>query len=177
MSYFCYVQFLLRDILQYDLTIDDAINRMTNAKRTCDLILGVGDGKMNMFRAFQYSSSVLKIQDDRNQMPLNSTWHPRIPNMVYYGMDWICPGYNLVLSKLLQQYYGKLTPEVGYQYITAMEQSGDSHLAWYDLTNMQIWVSFAAPHASTGPAAAYARQFAKFDVNALFAEPHPALLE
>jgi isopenicillin-N N-acyltransferase like protein len=160
--------FLLRDILQYDITIDDAINRMANAKRTCDLILGVGDGKMNEFRAFQYSSSVLNVMNDRNQMPLNATWHPRIPNIVYYGMDWVCPGYNLVLSRLLQKYYGSLTPEVGYQYITAMEQSGDSHLAWYDLTNMEIYLSFAAPHASTGPAEAYARQFAKFDVTALF---------
>lgn len=166
--------FLLRDILQYDITIDDAINRMANAKRTCDLILGVGDGKMNEFRAFQYSSSVLNIMDDRNQQPLNATWHPRIPNVVYYGMDWICPGYNLILSKLIQKYYGQLTPEVGYQYITAMEQSGDSHLAWYDLTNMKIFVSFAAPHASTGPSEAYARQFAKFDVNALFDESPPS---
>jgi exportin-7 len=28
-------QFLLRDILQWDVTIDDAINRMINTRRTC----------------------------------------------------------------------------------------------------------------------------------------------
>jgi isopenicillin-N N-acyltransferase-like protein len=27
--------FLLRDILQFDLTVDDAITRMINSKRTC----------------------------------------------------------------------------------------------------------------------------------------------
>jgi hypothetical protein len=36
----------LRDILRYDYTIDDSITRMDDAKRTCDLILGVGDGKV-----------------------------------------------------------------------------------------------------------------------------------
>jgi hypothetical protein len=31
----------------------DAITRITNATRTCDLILGAGDGKASTFRAFQ----------------------------------------------------------------------------------------------------------------------------
>lgn len=70
--------FLLRDILQFDYTIDDAINRMINARRTCDLILGVGDGKLGIFRAFQYSHSVLRVQDDMNMQPYNETWHPRM---------------------------------------------------------------------------------------------------
>ncbi len=42
--------FLIRDILQFDKSLDEAINRITNAKRTCDLILGVGDGNANAFR-------------------------------------------------------------------------------------------------------------------------------
>ena len=37
---------MLRDILQFDNTLDDAINRMANTERTCNLILGVGDGKV-----------------------------------------------------------------------------------------------------------------------------------
>jgi hypothetical protein len=43
------VQYLLRDILQFDNTLNDSINRITNAHRTCDLILGVGDGKVVYF--------------------------------------------------------------------------------------------------------------------------------
>jgi len=42
--YVC-VQNILRDILQFDTTIVEAEARLTNANRTCDLILGVGDGK------------------------------------------------------------------------------------------------------------------------------------
>ena len=34
--------YLIRDILQYDNTVTDADNRITEAQKTCDLILGVG---------------------------------------------------------------------------------------------------------------------------------------
>nr|XP_006823778.1 PREDICTED: protein dcd1B-like [Saccoglossus kowalevskii] len=37
--------YILRDILQFDNTLDDSINRIANARRTCNLILGVGDAK------------------------------------------------------------------------------------------------------------------------------------
>jgi hypothetical protein len=85
-------------------------------------------------------------------------------------MDWICPSYNLVLSQQLRKYYGQLTPELGIQYITAVEKSGDNHLAFYDLTNMHMYVSFAAPHSVGGPVAAYDRQFTKFNVRQLLTE-------
>ena len=68
------VQYLLRDILQFDATLSDSMSRITNAHRTCDLILGVGDGKVSFltsvisdgmythqidsFRGVEYSKSV-----------------------------------------------------------------------------------------------------------------------
>jgi isopenicillin-N N-acyltransferase-like protein len=78
--------FLLRDILQYDYTLDDATNRMINTRRTCDLILGVGDGKLGYFSGYEYSYSVLNVFNPLNMEPYNQTWHPRIPNIVYWGM-------------------------------------------------------------------------------------------
>ena len=82
----------MRDILQFDNTFDDAKNRITNAHRTCDLILGVGDGKSSKFNSVQYSYSVANFMDDTNQRPV-ADWHPNIENVVYHGMDWLCPGY------------------------------------------------------------------------------------
>jgi len=165
--------FLLRDILQWDNVLDDAINRMINANRTCDLILGVGDGKTSEFRGMEYSYSVLDIFDDQNMRPNNSTWHPKIPGIVYWGMDWDCPSYNLILSQQMEKYYGEITPELAIQMFTAVEQSGDNHLAFYDLTNMEMYVSYAAPFTVGGPAEGYNRQFTKMDLNALFNEQPP----
>jgi len=159
--------FTLRDILQFDMTVDDASNRLINQKRTCDLILGVGDGKLGEFRGYEYSSSVLNIFDDENMMPYNQTWHPRITDVVYWGMDWICPYFNTLLSEQINKYYGKITPALAIANITAVEQSGDNHLAFYDLTGMQVYVAFAAAPNVGGPVEAYNRQFTQFDVNSL----------
>jgi len=160
--------FTLRDILQFDITVDDATNRMINQKRTCDLILGVGDGKLGEFRGYEYSSSVLNVFDDENLQPYNETWHPRIPDVVYWGMDWICPFFNSLLSQQVNKYYGKITPALAIANISSIEESGDNHLAFYDLTNLQMYVSFAAAPNVGGPVAAYDRQFTQLDLNALF---------
>ena len=42
------LQYLLRDILQFDDSLQKAMHRISSAHRTCDLILGVGDGKVSL---------------------------------------------------------------------------------------------------------------------------------
>lgn len=167
--------FLLRDILRFDVTVDDSISRMANAKRTCDLILGVGDGKLGEFRGFAYGSETFKVMDDQNMLPDAPTWHPRIKHVVYWGMDWVCPAYNTVLSEQIKMHYGSITPEIAIQNITAIEMSGDNHLAFYDLTEMTFWASFAAAKTVGGPVAAYDRQFVKYNAWDLFNEKQPNL--
>jgi isopenicillin-N N-acyltransferase-like protein len=54
------------------------------------LILGVGDGKSNKFNSVQYSASVANFIDDTHLKPV-ADWHPQIENVVYHGMDWLCP--------------------------------------------------------------------------------------
>lgn len=77
------------------------MSRMTNAHRTCDLILGVGDGKVSSyelcgisdvntceqidsFRGVEYSKSVANFFTPENLQP-EADWHPRIPGVVYWG--------------------------------------------------------------------------------------------
>jgi len=160
--------FILRDILQWDQTIDDAISRMINERRTCDLILGVGDGKLKQFRGMQYSYSVLNIFDDINLRPKNSTWHPVIADVVYWGMDWLCPSFNSLLSSLLIKYHGQINIPLAIQKISAVEQSGDNHVAYYDLVDMTLFVSFASARGEGGPPSAYQRQYTKWNLTALF---------
>lgn len=49
--------YLLRDILEFDNTVFESVDRIENANRTCNLILGVGDGKAETARSFAYSAS------------------------------------------------------------------------------------------------------------------------
>ena len=81
--------FILRDILQFDGSLTKAMSRISTANRTCDLILGVGDGNLPVgeapFRGVQYSHDVANFFVDTDMQPVNDTWHPRIQDMVYYG--------------------------------------------------------------------------------------------
>ena len=165
--------FMLREILQYDTTLAGATQRMTTKRRTCDLILGVGDGKSNEVRGFQYSHSVLTSISDKNFIPVNSTWHAPIQDAVYFGMDWICPTFNIVLGAQIRKYYGKITPQIARQYITAVTMSGDNHVVWYDLSNGIMWASFAAPVGAGGQKESYWRQFLEIDTTKAFAETRP----
>jgi len=88
-------------------------------------------------------------------------------------MDWLCPGYTQVLGTQLKKHWGKLTPEIAIRDVMAVEMSGDVHIAVYDLTQNELFVSFAAPHGTDGPQKAYARQYTRFSTTQLFAEPKP----
>ncbi|XP_064597836.1 protein dcd1A-like [Liolophura sinensis] len=164
--------YLLRDILQFDNSLNDSVNRISKAHRTCDLLLGVGDGKTAEFRGIQYSASVANFYDDTNLQPLQD-WHPRIEDTVYWGMDWICPGYNQVLSEQIKKYYGSITPENVIQNIVSIVQTGNLQVAVYDLTNGVAYLSNAAATYESGPKYAYERQFVRLDMKALFNEPRP----
>lgn len=158
---------LLRDILQFDNTISEALDRIKNANRTCDLILGVGDAKSSAVRGIQYSHDVANVYDDSDMKPVNSTWHPLFHNTVYWGMDWLCPNYSQVLANQIGKYHGKLDAETMLRQVTSIVQTGDLHVAVNDLSDMITYVSFAD---KTGKMFAYDGVYTKLDMNELFAE-------
>ncbi|XP_077989372.1 protein dcd1A-like [Glandiceps talaboti] len=166
--------YLLRDILQFDNTVDDAVNRIANAHRTCDLILGVGDAKLNTFRGIQYSAEVSNFFDDLNMRP-DADWHPKIENVVYWGMDWIHPDYSSVLGRQLQKYHGNITAENTIRDIVSIVQTGDLHIAVYDLTSNVMYVANAKKDHAAGPKNAYDRPFIRLDMKKLFDEEKPNL--
>lgn len=174
--------FLLRDILQFDNSYSDAVSRIQTSNRTCDLILGVGDGNANTARAIEYSASVAISFDDKTLQPTNTsgyTWHPRIPDIVYYGMDWLCPSYNQAMANQLLKNYGNINAATTIANIISIVQTGDVHAVVYDLTDDLLYVSFYATANSIvpSPAAAYDRQFTQLNLTALWNEQPPAATE
>jgi len=163
---------VLRDILQFDQTQLDGVSRLASAHRTCDLILGVGGGKERVFNSIQYSYSVCNIMNDENLKPVAS-WHAPIENVVYHGMDWICPGYNSVLHDQLQSFHGNLTVDNAIRQVMSIVQTGDLHVHITDLVNMLMYVAHAASDSVSGPKSAYDRSFLEVDLKGLFAvTPH-----
>lgn len=92
-------------------------------------------------------------------LPQNDTWHPRLKDVVYYGMDWLCPSFSEVLHRQLSSLHGNLTAENAVQYVSSITQTGNlrmcyiANLSWrldicldvayYDLTGMKMYVANA----------------------------------
>ena len=125
------------------------------------------------FRGVQYSHAVANFFDDQNMMPRNDSWHARIPGMVYYGMDWLCPNYSVVLHRQLLALRGKLDPANTVREVLPIVQTGDLHIAIYDLTDGVMYVANARGAGETGPPMAYDRGYVRLNMTALFAtQPH-----
>ena len=152
---------------------------MNNTRRTCDLILGVGcgqEGDDGTFRGYEYSYSTLNVYNWNNLEPYNASadpqWHPRIKDIIYWGMDWLCPNYDIVLSNQLIKYYGNINVDNAISNIIAQTQTGNLHIAIYDYYQDAVFISFHArsDQDSVTLKNAYDRPYVKFDLNSLFSE-------
>ena len=164
--------YVLRDILQFDNNTDNATYRLQNTHRTCNLILGAGSSTNNKFSGYEYSETVLNVYEWDNLEPYNETWHPRIKDIVYWGMDWNCPNYDIVLSQQLQKYYGNINYNNTLRNIVPITSTGDVHIAIYDYQERNLYFAFhAKSDQNTALKNAYKRPYLRYDLNKLFVSP------
>jgi len=156
--------FLLRDILQFDSNIDDALSRIASAHRTCSIHIGLGDIS-GEFKEIDYAHQSVTVYDDYNFPEYPG--HPKFKGLVYLDKH-VQPSHNQCLGSLLQKYYGQITPENTIQYITSLHQTGDMHIAIYDFANKYMYVSNASPVEHF--VKAYDRKFVRFNMGKLFNE-------
>jgi hypothetical protein len=150
--------FLLRDILQYDITIDDAINRMANAERTCQIYVGVGERRLGQFRAFAYAHESLNTYDDINY-PFYTPAHPQMDGVVFVDKH-VQPSGDPCMGTLLSDKYGSIDA-LFMKDLVSQFQTGDHHLAVYDWVSNSILISVASPDLrnSSATAPAYNQPF------------------
>jgi isopenicillin-N N-acyltransferase-like protein len=167
--------YILRDVLQYADSLEDARNTVANANRTCNLIIGLGDGEEAHVNGVEFSGYVANFYDDKNQLPVNDTWHPVVEDAVYNGMDWLCPGYTQKLGEQLQKWHGQIDENVIIHDILPTVQSGNLHSVVYDLHESNMHISFCRKSEAnpSEPFNAYERQFTRLHMNDLFALQAP----
>eukprot|EP00010_Vexillifera_abyssalis_P002857 CAMPEP_0201552088 /NCGR_PEP_ID=MMETSP0173_2-20130828/13637_1 /ASSEMBLY_ACC=CAM_ASM_000268 /TAXON_ID=218659 /ORGANISM="Vexillifera sp., Strain DIVA3 564/2" /LENGTH=441 /DNA_ID=CAMNT_0047962507 /DNA_START=21 /DNA_END=1346 /DNA_ORIENTATION=+ len=164
--------FLLRDILQFDQDIDSALSRIANARRTCSIFVGVGDGESNQFRAVEYSHDYVEFYNDHNY-PLYAN-HPRMEGLVYIDKH-TQPSNDPCFTELLQHYYGEIDPSVTLHNITSQFQTGDMHIAIYDYLENMMYISNAGIYDESTQTVdpAYNRQFTRLDMTQMWNEKKP----
>lgn len=89
----------------------------------------------------------------------------------------MCPTYTEALGQQLQQYWGNINKSTIIHNILPTVQSGDLHIAVYDLTSEKMYVSFcrSSTASETEPQFAYERQFTELDLKDIFSVPAPVV--
>lgn len=159
--------FLLRDILQFDADLDSAIARVRKAPRTTSLMYAIGDGRAGRVRGLQTSRTLCNVFDWQDLEP-NVPTHPRLEDVVYWGMSWNVPRYDQPLHARLKANYGKINAEVVIKDILPRVGTGNLQATVYDLTAQKIWTANARADGESGPLNAYARAFVEVDMRAVF---------
>jgi len=162
--------FVLRDILQYDNTTQQGIERLRDAKRTCSIFTGVGsiNSPEEPFRIMHYSVDQFQVFND-----VNWVWpaHPSIKDVVYVDKH-TQPSNHNCLAGVLQQHYGSLDASAIIRNAAAQLGTGDTHAAVYDYGHMQMYVSNAGPYVNGTAVPAYARPWIKLNMATEFTRNH-----
>jgi hypothetical protein len=87
------------------------------------------------------------------------------------------PNYDTVLAQQLQKFHGSIDEISTIHDILPTVQTGDLHIAFYDLTDEEFYVSFMrkADADESEPHYAYERQFTKLDMKKLFEVTTPTV--
>lgn len=170
--------FLMRDVLQFDTSLQDSIRRIQEAHRTCSIWLGVGDANEKTFRLFEYSKSTDKVFDDKNVTMIDESRFNRehcddtcyhnysMTDLVYWGVHLGC------WNQVLHDAYGKIDAATVMQLVGKV-QTGNLQAVVYDLDAFEMYVSNARGDKEQGKSSAYDRQFVKLNMNDLFTLPKP----
>jgi len=162
---------VLKDVASSATSLPQALSIIEAAERTCNLIIGVGDGANALVNGVEYSGRVAVPYNDTTLLPANDTWHPQIEGVVYNGMDWDCPTYTSALGAQLAKYRGRIDAEVTIGNILPTVQTGNLHAAVYDLTESLLHLSFMRRTDavdSSEPLFAYERQFTRLHMQDVF---------
>lgn len=162
--------FLTRDILQFDVDISSAINRIEQTERTCSIFLGLGDNSTNQFRVVEYAHEYAKVFDPLNYPKQD---HPYFPDVVYVDKH-TQPSSDPCMPSLLSQYYGNLNISNAIA-VVSLFQTGDLHAAFYDHGASKVYISVAQYNASQPDSSipAYDRQWMALDFVSLANEMSP----
>ena len=162
---------MLADALMFDSDADAVLSRLATANRTCAIWIGVGDAHGNggggSFKAVAYSHDSLTIFNDAN-FPVYPN-HDRYKDLLFINKH-VQPSSEPCMNDLMKWGYGAFDASV-VAAVTALEATGDMHVAIFDFGHDILLVSNASPDATQ---LAYQAPFVSFSMSTLLTHQLPA---
>lgn len=130
--------FLIRDMLQFADSKEEAVAMAKKTKRTWSVWLGIGDYESQEFEAMIY--------DEEEATGLTDETLPKLTSQkAFHGVEYIDkhpqPSAHTDVPTLVNDYYGKLDAETVATVFPQTMNSGDVHLAVYDFDLAQTYIS------------------------------------
>lgn len=170
--------YLLRDILQFDTSLQTATRRMQSTNRTCSIWVGVGDRNELTFNIFQYSYSTLN--------PLTDTTMPSVEprrmirehcedtciknffakDIAYWGIHLGC------WQEVIHNHLDDINVATILKMIGQV-QTGNLHAAIYDHNRNVMYVGNALPDKNNNMLSssnAYDQQFFTLNMTTIFSQ-------
>lgn len=168
---------VIRDMLQFSNTKEDAIAFATAINRTWAVFLGVGDNHSMEFRALAFRRSDMEAYGANNIS--NITGFAPVEDFVFIDKHPQPSHDPTTMPGLVDQYYGNITGALTASNFPRLMASGDLHVAVYDFGRKQAFISLGAIDANGnyGPDGkvwqACNRPFLQFDMETLWNMPKP----
>jgi hypothetical protein len=168
------VAMVIREILQFARTKEEALAIAQAANRTWSVWLGFGDNSSQEFRAVLYDEDAAQAYDDQT---LPTLTHQQGFKSIAYIDKHPQPSSHPDMPKLMKQYYGNLTANTVVPYIPRLMRSGDVHIV---VTDWGAHKAYIATGTTNGPGGNYTRlacdaPFVELDMAQLWDQPHPKL--
>ncbi|CAE7400368.1 dcd1B, partial [Symbiodinium sp. KB8] len=166
--------FLMQDLMWKCMDTDQALSKIASANRTCSIFIGIGDAKNNQFRALEYSHQTVNIYNDVN-FPAYPPYHPLLKDLVFIDKH-TQPSHHMCFGSLMEKLYGKLSPQNVISYVTALQQTGDTHAAVYDFGTSTMYVSNASPFVNGSATPAYNMPWSSLNMTQQWTLPPPTAM-
>jgi len=162
---------VIRDMLQFSDTKEDAVAFAQSIARTWAVFLGVGDAASGQFDALGYREANLTVYGPANVSQV--THMPAMEDLVYIDKHPQPSHDNVTMPALMAKNYGSITAVNTIDACRVMG-TGDLHNAVYDFSARKTFLSLGTIDANGDYIEkACDRPYLEFDWDALFGEPQP----
>eukprot|EP01065_Artemidia_motanka_P046900 TRINITY_DN720_c0_g1_i1.p2 TRINITY_DN720_c0_g1~~TRINITY_DN720_c0_g1_i1.p2 ORF type:complete len:461 (+),score=198.90 TRINITY_DN720_c0_g1_i1:58-1383(+) len=165
---------VIRDMIQFAQTKEEAIEFARNHTRTWAVFLGVGDAASQQFRAMGYREQDLNAYAPNNITEI--THFAPLQDLVFIDKHPQPSHDQTTMPALMKKWYGNITGRDTAMYMPAEMETGDLHIAVYDYGVRKVWISLGwvdadgnyGPDGKVGKACF--QPYLEFSMDALFNE-------